>query len=266
MVDQSPKELFLTDPETIKGKINQQQEKPPLGERIIGLRDPRLMTKEEFDQSPEILYHGTFDPNFHYNPLFNYDSEEYINYSDGSQTLGVGFYTTDDLYAAEQYSLVRKGLTGPPIIQRFLPYNAKMYDFRTADGKTNAFVPREFFDKWFEYFKDYCQNLDRSKLPWFIKDMLEKHYLHLNKLASTKEQFDLRVMLGTAPHPVLKSPNWPSPPYMITFTNFMKSLGFDGLIYIEGGEGSNRKNHNSFVFYNLKKVGTYEYWQKNKFT
>jgi hypothetical protein len=79
MVDQSSEELFLTEPETIKGKINQQQEKPPLGERIIGLRDPRLMTKEEFDQSPEILYHGTSDPNFHYNPLFNYDSEEYIN-------------------------------------------------------------------------------------------------------------------------------------------------------------------------------------------
>jgi hypothetical protein len=96
--------------------------------------------------------------------------------------------------------------------------------------------------------------------------MLVEYYLYLNTLAKTNEQFDLRVMLGTAPHTVLKSPNWPSPAYMRTFTNFMKSLGFDGLIYIEGGEGPNRKDHNSFVFYNLKKVGTYEYWQKNKFT
>ena len=266
MVDQSSEELFLTEPETIKGKINQQQEKAPFGERIIGLRDPRLMTKEEFDQSPEILYHGTSDRNFQYTPLFDYNSKEYIESSDGSQTLGVGLYTTDDLHAAEQYSLVRKGLKGPPIIQRFLPYKARMYDFRTADGKTNAFVPREFFDKWFKYYKEYYQNLDRSKLPWYIETMLVEYYLYLNTLAKTNEQFDLRVMLGTAPHPVLKSPNWPSPAYMRTFTNFMKSLGFDGLIYIEGGEGPNRRDHNSFVFYNLKKVGTYEYWQKNKFT
>ena len=75
---------------------------------------------------------------------------------------------------------------------------------------------------------------------------------------------DLRVMLETAPDPNLRSRYLPSPPWMKMFSNFMQQEGYDGIVYIEGGEGAKRQNSQSYVFYNLERVGTYDSWQSRK--
>ncbi len=67
-------------------------------------------------------------------------------------------------------------------------------------------------------------------------------------------------MLGTAPSKQVKSPNLPSPPWTMLFSEFMLAKGFDGLVYNEGGEGKYGKGGTTYVFYNLKKIGTYESW------
>jgi hypothetical protein len=48
------------------------------------------------------------------------------------------------------------------------------------------------------------------------------------------------------------------------FAEFMRSYGFDGLIALEGGEGSNFDGSDSFVFYNYSVVGTKEDWIERK--
>ncbi len=75
------------------------------------------------------------------------------------------------------------------------------------------------------------------------------------------ERIDLRVMLCTALCPKLQAHNWPHPCYMKLFSNFMVSEGYDGLVYIEGGEGAKAQNHPSSISYNLEKFGTYDNWQ-----
>jgi len=44
------------------------------------------------------------------------------------------------------------------------------------------------------------------------------------------------------------------------FHDFMLSQGFDGAIYIEGGDHPEQVRPVSFVFFNLGKLGTYETW------
>ena len=78
----------------------------------------------------------------------------------------------------------------------------------------------------------------------------------------TLDEIDLRVLLGTAPSKQIKSMNLPSPPWTVLFSDFMLEEGYDGLVYNEGGEGTQGKGGTSYVFYNLKKIGTYESWHE----
>lgn len=45
------------------------------------------------------------------------------------------------------------------------------------------------------------------------------------------------------------------------FSDFMLTEGYDGIIYIEGGDHPEHKAPVSFVFYNLDKIGTYDTWK-----
>ena len=44
----------------------------------------------------------------------------------------------------------------------------------------------------------------------------------------------------------------------------MQKEGYDGIIYIEGGDIPEQKNPTTYVFYDLEKVGTFESWRETK--
>ncbi|MBI2330073.1 hypothetical protein HYU94_01665 [Candidatus Daviesbacteria bacterium] len=241
----------------------------PIGVRVIGDVDPSTLIEEQFNKNPDLLYHGAAS-HFEYQQTFDYRSEEYCTSSDGSQTLGEGFYTTDSVRSAENYSLVRQHHdVSQFIVMKMLPYQARVFDFRVVtDPTVNAPVSVDLFNKWYEHYRNYFGNQKITEnQPWNIRAMELEYWNFLNRakrLVDTGELIDLRVMLGTTFFTRLQAPNWPSPCYMKLFANFMVGQGYDGLVYVEGGEGAKRQNSPSYVFYNLEKVGTYNSWQSRK--
>ncbi|MFZ5366268.1 MAG: hypothetical protein ACOZBZ_03145 [Patescibacteria group bacterium] len=235
----------------------------PIGDVILGKVDPKTLTKEEFAKSPDVLFHGAAKP-FNYSPQYDYNSPEYYTEADGSQTIGQGFYTTNNREAAINYSSVRQlGEKKEPVVLTLLPYQAKVLDLRAKNDNTrNASIPRTLFEKWRKFFTDYYHSSSRQNLPWYITSNEAEYLLYLARV-SKLDQVDLRIMLETAPKAEVKSRNLPSPPWTNLFSNFMKQEGYDGLVYIEGGEDQSRKGHASFVFYNLEKIGTYESWHNS---
>ncbi|OGL97453.1 hypothetical protein A2318_03575 [Candidatus Uhrbacteria bacterium RIFOXYB2_FULL_45_11] len=241
-------------------------ERRPIGDVILGMRDPREMTKEEFEKSPDILFHGSATP-LEFRPVFNFRDDEYLRENDGSTTLGNGFYTTSSREDAECYSGVRKsqGETRQ-FVSEVLPFNARVLDLRWKDDKSkNAAVPTELAKAWTEYFSQYLKTRKPRENTWLgsMIEQMETDYPNFLQRALKEDSIDLRVLLQTSPHPKLQSKNLPSPVWSLLFSEFMISQGYDGLIYNEGGEGWNA-NDATRVFYNLKKIGTFESWQKGE--
>lgn len=238
----------------------------PIGVRVIGEVDPRNLTEEQFRNSSDLLFHGA-STNFKFSRKYDYRSPEYYEKSDGSQTLGEGFYTTAERDTAENYSVVRQiGQEVNPVVVEVLPHQANVLDLRAkADPTKTTPVSDEFFSKWYDKYRNYYQERSSDEnLPWHVKSMEAKYMEYLIKLKELKPDPELRLMLGTAPRGNLRLPlmNLSSPPWMKLFSNFMIEEGYDCLVYNEGGEGRNAKSHTSYVFYNLDKVGTYESWHE----
>ncbi len=231
----------------------------PIGERIMGQIDPRELSKEQFEASPEILFHGAIE-NISFRQDFEYEKES-ANLPGGA-TVGMGLYTTDNLQDAERYSLIRKNNTGKPFVEKILPYQARMLDLRSSkDILINALVSPEFSRDWLNFIKKHIEessskNSDKKTSTEIMADQaLIDHRSHLFEIFRKNPtlQFDLRELLGN---------NGESISHI--FSRFMKKCGYDGLIYIEGGESTEARNTPSFVFYNLSKVGTYESWNKKQ--
>ena len=238
-----------------------------VGARILGNIDPRTMTYETFEQSPDLLFHGSAKP-INFSADLDYQSPEYLAENDGSMTLGFGFYTTDDKDEALNYSVVRQGrgkVHSQIIATPILPYQARVLDLRNKnDLHKNTPVPREFSVKWREKFLKYLEaKPPRDGNIEIFFSAVEGDYLKLLDEAIGLEEIDLRVLLGTWPSPKLKnSMDLPAPPWTLLFPEFMKEEGYDGIVYNEGGEGKEAKGGASYVFYNLSKIGTYESWHK----
>lgn len=239
----------------------------PIGVRIIGNVNPREITKEQFKNSPNLLFHGAFN-DFEFSNDFDYRSQDYYAKSDGSQTLGEGFYTAEDRSVAENYSITRQGgQEANPVVTEVLPHQARVLDLRSkSNNSINALVPKELFNKWVEHFSEYYKkdSAERNNKPWRVNLSETQYFDYLVLLKQKLPDVDLSIMLGTAGTRTREVPslNYPSPPWMKLFSNFMVDEGYDGLVYNEGGEGMNRKKHSSYVFYNLEKVGTFESWHK----
>jgi len=237
-----------------------------VGVRILGESDPRKMSRDEFEQSPDLLFHGSSKP-MRFSQEFDYRSHEYLTENDGSATLGFGFYSTDDREEAENYSIVRQNYTGEPIVVCILPFRARVLDLRQKNNlEKNAPVPREFASAWKERFLCYLKTRPpREGNIGEIFNSLEQEYAQYLDRVLALPAIDLRVLLGTAPSRQVKGPlNLPSPPWVMLFSDFMLERGYDGLVYNEGGEGPERRGGASFVFYNLKKIGTYESWHEKE--
>lgn len=242
----------------------------PVEVSILGDIDPRTLSREAFENSHGILFHGAAKP-FNYSPKYDYSSAEYFTDTDGSQTLGEGLYATDARDAAENYSRVRQGKdNAEPIVLVLLPYQARMLDLRgPTDNSKNAPVPKELFEKWFQFYKNYYfNNENRKNLPWYIQGSESGYWTLLNEARKLDKVMDLRTMLDTGGiiDPALRElhHNLPSPPWTRLFSNFMKQEGYDGLVYNEGGEGKNPKASPSYIFYNLEKIGTYDSWHSGR--
>lgn len=227
-----------------------------MGVRMIGTIDPRTMTPEAFEQSPELLFHGASKA-IDFSSEFDYRSEGYLTENDGSATLGFGFYTTNKKEEASNYSLVRQARAdAPTVVMQVLPYQARVLDLRRKDNLSeNAPVSKEFMTKWRERFLAHRKTKKaREGNLGAILDSFETEYAeYLNKMSSQSE-IDLRTLLNTV--------RYPAPPWTLLFSDFMREEGYDGVIYNEGGEGQEGKGGASYVFYNLSKIGTYESWNK----
>ncbi|HBR80331.1 TPA: hypothetical protein DEA21_01615 [Candidatus Uhrbacteria bacterium] len=228
------------------------QERKNIGERILGVVDPKGISRAEFEKSPNLLFHGSSKP-FEFRPVFDYRSESYIREQDGSTTLGFGFYTSDSREEASQYSRVRQG--GKPnenFITPILPFKARVLDLRWKDDQTrNAPFPPGLVEAWRVAFFEYFRNRKpREGNVGMILDSSEVEYATYLERVTKLKAVDLRTLLETAPAPEVKSRNLPSPYWAILFSEFMLAQGYDGLVYNEGGEGW--KSHGpSYVFYNL---------------
>jgi hypothetical protein len=238
----------------------------PIGERIIGLVDPRRMSLDEFRVSRELLHHGSGAP-FIFSRAIDYSTATGFP---GSFTVGKGLYTTPDRRAAEGYSIGRQGGTSfgsrPVFVTEILPYRARMYDFRSEGNTTrNAPLTEEFVTRWHKfyatYFKEKYPDMGKSLTNWDEQsafNIYSAYYIWLNHFARNYQlgTVDLRQLLrGTGSEENVAG----------EFTQFMTGLGYDGIIYNEGGDFSSLHEPSlSFVFYNLDRIGTYEVWHEKK--
>lgn len=228
----------------------------PIGDRIIGTVDPRTLSREEFEKSPDLLFHGAKE---------GFEFQRKIISGPNSQTVGQGFYTTDDRNNAELYSKIRNSFRGETVVISVLPYQARVLDLRAkSDPRINAPVPLELAVEYRDFIvalikKQFPDEFPGSSIDYrrtFAYRNLAEHRSNLNKLIFSGKPIDLRVMLsllGEAKHSEYGG---------AFFTEFMQGKGYDGLVYNEGGDHPNQKHTTSYVFYNLEKIGTFETWNQ----
>ena len=252
----SDDEQSILSPEMPKGEA--------VGIRVLGESDPRTMTREQFEQSPDLLFHGTRRP-MRFSSKFDYRSKEYLADTDGSTTLGFGFYTSDSQTEASNYSVVRQNRADAPLIViSVLPHEARVLDLRRKNALAeNASISRELALKWKERFLRYLQTRPpREGNIGAIHDSHEHEYAQYLEKVLALEEIDLRLLLGTRGSKEIKSIGAQSPMWLMVFSDFMLEEGYDGLVYNEGSEVKQGKGGASYVFYNLKKIGTYESWHE----
>lgn len=220
----------------------------------MGERDPRVLTKEEFDQDPNLLFHGSpreilFDQEFDYaNPRNIHETM-----SDGSATLGSGFYSIASKDEATNYSVIRQASDRAQAhVLSLLPYQAKMLDLRSRTRpEINGDLPAEFMQKWRLRFKQEVRRraevlAAKEKVTGmeraFQRKLVEYEKM-LDQLIATGHTHPIRVVLGTGIDPELPFPtiNMTNPPWIGLWNRFMREEGVDGVIAHEGGEGAKGK-------------------------
>ncbi|MCL5091010.1 MAG: DUF3990 domain-containing protein [Patescibacteria group bacterium] len=233
-----------------------------IGEVVIGKVNPRSLTEQQFAASKELLYHGTARE-FVYSPTGNYDTR--ATGGDGTTDYGFGFYTTGSPKQAKNYSSERsKGRLNVPIVYSFLPYQAKMLDVRDAVKPTlNGILPRSFVEQWVKYLEEYLN--DEKNFQCFeglakeaVYEGVKNDFLERTKLGfQQKILFSIRDPKGRGIFMLDKNGLIDT-----AFQGFMLFLGYDGMIYREGGEGKDKEDLTGFVFYNPQVIDTWEGWQK----
>ena len=248
----------MPEPENLESKPH-----APIGEVILGQVDPRTLTKEEFNASPDLLTHIASGEVI-FNPEFVYVNAN----TPYSATVGEGLYTTNDKDQLEKYAIdrARDDDNGKSTRIEVLPYRARMFDFRSQDNlNKNAGVPFEIFKRYVEVVKE-----DFDNTPEDIKRNLSymKKENHLNSLTrylekSNKEGYiplDLREMMGRG----YTEPAYNSSASSGLIRKCMLSLGYDGLIYGEGGDGPGWGSAPTHLFFKLDNVSDYDSWQLRK--
>ncbi|MEO6508443.1 MAG: hypothetical protein ABIO02_00665 [Patescibacteria group bacterium] len=177
------------------------------------------------------LYHGTGISGIQ---QFN-KAEEY--------TVGTGVYFTSDEHSAEGYARRRaKRVEGAqPLIYEASVESVKLADFRNDDSTTNlltGFIP---------YLEKIKKSLESSK---DINEFTKIRYLYtiipeaINKIQS-----------GTVNAGRLKEV---TDHLSRQFSEYLESIGYDGLITAEGGEGDEVGQHETWLIFDPQKVSIKE--------
>ena len=231
----------------------------------MGNIDPRTLNPEEFLNSECLLYHGAAK-DFSYSHLGEYDPLD--TGADASEDYGTGFYTTDSLSQAQNYSEVRtSGRLPKSVVYSFVPYQARMLDVRDKNNPyINGVLPRSFVESWLDCLTRYVEDESRfSKLNEFLKEAITSgiHKEFLDRLREEVEGDKDIIIRGDRFEPGIFA-KYKNGLIGGAFKKFMLSLGYDEMIYREAGEGKKAENLTGYVFYNPRVVDTYEGWQKRK--
>jgi Fe-S cluster biosynthesis and repair protein YggX len=184
-------------------------------------------------------------------------------------------YTTDNKAQAENYSIVRSGRKlVQPIRIEFLPYQAVMLDVRKYDDQEDLGVlPEKFMEAWLKYLENYINeesivNLETHERTFLGTDMHKmamqrlyfRYYDSLLIAVRKKQRIDLRNYEDRS---IFSSTGNDLASRL--FQKFMISIGFDGMIYREGGEEwPGKENLTAYVFYNYAVVNTWQGWQERQ--
>jgi len=253
----------------------------PIGVRVIGEVDPRTLTEEQFRNSPNLLFHGAKE-DFVFSRDFDYENFQ----NPGGFTIGAGFYTTDNEEEARHFSRARQDNSSETrVVLPILPYQARIFDLRARNNQSvNAPVPNEIFQGYLNFIESKFGPKYEGYNPQEDKDFINRHsptdetsrnerikrsnrllnfmssknYLEsLRRLKRRGTPINLRSMLSEMGD---KHRGYAS----FLFPEFMQKEGYDGIIYIEGGDIPEQKNPTTYVFYDLEKVGTFESWRETK--
>lgn len=217
---------------------------------LIGDIDPSTLTKEEFDQQAW-LFHGARNPNFRVTETYDYYGKDYMN----DATLGTGLYTTTDKELATNYARTRPNGT----LWKLMPFQARMLNLTSRDERMLTLTfPRELLDEWIDFAQPQIWDRARSEdVTHEVRDRLDEVLSRMAQLP-TKQFVDLR-------EDILDTGNGQLTVVDDIWKEFCQSKGFDGLIFVEGGDdAATRKNDRTYVFYNTSKIGTFEDWQRRK--
>ena len=248
-------------------------EREPFGDVVLGTIDPRTLSEEDFRSSPELLHHGAKQDQLEFDDSVDYTGKS-LETQTRSLTIGNGFYTTPEKRNAEIYSELSRGTDSEARTQELLPFQAKMLDLRARiNPRKNAPVTTDFAQEWLSFYQDYF----KSQFPTGEPDIEGKPISEQARLASwysitssylrilksrlaSGTALELRQLLDREEIGMGRQTDHASN----IFTDFMLRKGYDGLIYNEGGDRIDQKHLTSVVFYNPKKLGTYDTWQARK--
>lgn len=251
----------------LKGELPSRPDLTIRGDVVLGTINPRILNEAEFSSSSGLLYHGAAKE-FIFSPLGEYDL---LNTGgDGTDDYGSGFYMTDDLNQARNYSLERSAhRLKEPIVYPFLPYQARMLDVRNLNNpQNNGILPRTFVENWASFLENFVDDAGNfSSYNEFLKDTIQGgiRELFLGRVKKAlQEKKDIYIRSGRDVYSAGIFQSTSNGLIGHIFRKFMLSIGYDGTIYREGGEGEKGDNLTGYVFYNPRVVDTWEGWQKRK--
>ncbi len=251
----------------------------PMGMRLMGRQDPRELTRAEFLESEDVLYHAAresfaFDPFLDYTKPNPYDEMQ----GEGGMTLGAGFYTTPEYREALNYSVKRGGdKQKESRVYAFLPYHARILDLREKGNVlANGDVPKELVDEWTALVQKKCAllheeyaNKKTDFLDEWTLESWDEYVKRLEYIQAKGTTYDLRTILGTGDSPAARKelPSFSelhSQPWDTLWSRFMLYKGIDGIMYNEGSEVERGVSSTNIVFYDLTKIGTQESWHREQ--
>ncbi len=211
---------------------------------VVGDIDPMTLTAEQFEQTAW-LYHAARKGDFSVESQFDYEKSEMV---DGA-TLASGLYTTVSNEHANKYASIRPDAK----VFKLMPFQARMLNLTSSKEVKNVSIPKEIVKDWLDFARKRV--LDRAINSNYLVTERLNEVLSLMPQLETKDFVDLRRdILGTETYPFSMVED--------IWREFCKKNGWDGIVYVEGGEDSfSKEQDRSYVFYNLEKIGTYQDWQ-----
>ena len=271
-----------------------------IGAVVIGEVNPVGMSRETFSDSPDLLFHGAGEE-FEWRRDFDYAHKDANQHS---QKAGRGFYATPSRADAVLFSEAFGAGETPVVLEMLphkakvfdFRVEDKEKNANVPEDMLGGYIDyckRLYEEKWGEYgdeedreFIDaHADEVDmpdeaRRANPQSFEDMFatipsphsEEKAMRINRIVGYGEAgyylqmleshkgkgIDLREMLsldGNASNSEYASDK---------FRNFMLEQGYDGIIYIEGGDHPDHVAPVSYVFYNLEKIGTYDAWNSGE--